>query len=71
MEKGARRAEKELGIKLIVKTAAQETSFEQQVTIVDDLIHSGSVDAIVIAPADAYHLVPSVKNALEKARFPL
>ncbi|MBX3686900.1 MAG: substrate-binding domain-containing protein, partial [Rhodocyclaceae bacterium] len=53
-----------LGIKLIVKTAAQETSFEQQVTIVDDLIHSGSVDAIVIAPADAYHLVPSVKNAL-------
>lgn len=64
MEKGARRAEKELGIKLIVKTAAQETSFEQQVTIVDDLIHSGSVDAIVIAPADAYHLVPSVKNAL-------
>ena len=66
MEKGARKAESELGIRLIVKTAAQETSFEQQVTIVDDLIHSESVDAIVIAPADAYHLIPSVKNALAR-----
>jgi ribose transport system substrate-binding protein len=65
MEKGARKAEAEFGIELIVKTAAQETSFEQQVTIVDDLILNKMADAIVIAPADAYHLIPSVKKAQE------
>lgn len=63
MEKGARKAEEELGIELIVKTAAQETSFEQQVSIVDDLIQSRQIDAMVLAPADAYHLIPSVKKA--------
>jgi ribose transport system substrate-binding protein len=65
MEKGARKAEAELGIELIVKTAAQETSFEQQVSIVDDLIQNRLVDALVLAPADAYHLIPSVKKAKE------
>ena len=35
MEKGARRAEKDLGVDLQVKTAAQETSIEQQIQIVD------------------------------------
>ncbi|MDD4881273.1 MAG: substrate-binding domain-containing protein [Gallionellaceae bacterium] len=63
MERGARKAESELGIVLVVKTAAQETSFEQQVTIVDDLIQNRLIDALVIAPADAYHLVPSLKKA--------
>lgn len=63
MEKGARKAETELGIELIVKTAAQETSFEQQVTIVEDLINSKMADAIVVAPADAHHLIPTVKKA--------
>lgn len=63
MEKGARKAETELNIELIVKTAAQETSFEQQVAIVDDLIQNHLVDAIVVAPADTYHLVPSLKKA--------
>lgn len=63
MEKGARKAETQLGISLIVKTAAQETSFEQQVIIMNDLIQNKLVDAIVVAPADAYHLVNSIKNA--------
>ena len=63
MEKGARKAEAELGVELIVKTAAQETSFEQQVSIVEDMVQNRSVDALVLAPADAYHLVPSAKNA--------
>jgi ribose transport system substrate-binding protein len=65
MERGARKAEAELGIELIVKTAAQETSFEQQVSIVNDLIHNHLVDAIVVAPADTYHLIPSLKIAKE------
>lgn len=63
MEKGARKAASELNLELIVKTAAEETSFEQQVTIVDDLIQNKLVDALVVAPADAYHLIPSVKKA--------
>ena len=62
MEKGARRAEKELGITLQVKTAAQETSIEQQIQLVEDLI-TAKVDAIVIAPGDSQSLVPTLKKA--------
>ena len=62
MEKGARRAEKELGIELLVKTAAQETSIEQQIQIVEDLI-TAKVDAIVIAPGDSQRLIPALKKA--------
>lgn len=62
VEKGARRAEKELGFKLIVKAASQETSIEQQIQIVDDLIRD-KVDAIVIAPGDSQRLVPVLKRA--------
>lgn len=62
MEKGARRAEKELGISLKVKTAAQETSIEQQIQLVEDLI-AAKVDAIVIAPGDSHRLVPALKKA--------
>jgi len=65
MEKGARRAEKELGVDLQVKTAAQETSIEQQIQIVDDMI-AAKVDAIVIAPGDSQRLVPVLKKALER-----
>lgn len=64
MEKGARRAENELGIELLVKTAAQETSIEQQIQIVDDLV-SAKVDAIVIAPGDSQRLIPVLKKAAE------
>lgn len=62
MEKGARRAEQELNIRLIVKTAAQETSIEQQIEIVNELIREG-VAAIVIAPGDSLELIPVLKKA--------
>jgi ribose transport system substrate-binding protein len=64
MEKGARQAETELGINLIVKTGAQETSFEQQVTIIEELIKE-KVDAILIAPADSVQIIPVLKKARE------
>jgi len=64
MEKGARRAEKELGITLKVKTAAQETSIEQQIQLVEDLV-AEKVDAIVIAPGDSQRLVPALKKATD------
>ena len=64
MEKGPRRAEKELGINLQVRTAAQETSIEQQIQIVNDLI-AAKVDAIVIAPGDSQSLVTSIKKATD------
>ena len=62
MEKGARQAEKEFGVHLIVKTAAQETSIEQQIEIVESLIKE-KVDAIIIAPGDSVGLVPVLKRA--------
>ena len=62
MERGARRAEKEFGIELEVKTGSDETAIEQQIQIVDDLIQS-HVDAIVIAPGDSERLVPILKKA--------
>ena len=62
MEKGARKAAGELKINLIVKTAAQETSIEQQIAIVEDLIRA-KVDAIVIAPGDSRELIPVLKKA--------
>lgn len=62
MEKGARRAEQALGIELQVKTAAQETSIEQQIQIVEDMIVA-KLDAIVIAPGDSQRLVPVLKKA--------
>ena len=65
MEKGARKAETELGIELIVRTGTQETSFEHQVAIVDDLVEKRLVDALVLAPADSWHLIASVKKARE------
>lgn len=62
MEKGAREAEAELDINLIVKTGAQETSIEQQIAIIKGLIED-QVDAIVIAPAGSTELVPVLKQA--------
>ncbi|MDD4310086.1 MAG: substrate-binding domain-containing protein, partial [Candidatus Cloacimonetes bacterium] len=64
MEQGARDAEKEFGIELIVKTGAQETSIEQQTAIVEGLIIR-KVDAIVIAPAGSVELVPVLKKAVD------
>lgn len=62
MERGARQAEADLGIELIVRTAAQETSIEQQIQIVDELIKQ-EVDAIVIAPGDSRELIPVLADA--------
>ena len=64
MEKGAREAESELDIQLIVKTAAQETSIQQQIAIVDELVKL-KVDAIVIAPGDSKELIPALVKAQE------
>jgi ribose transport system substrate-binding protein len=41
----------------------QETSFEQQVSIVEDLVQNKRADALVIAPANAHHLIPAVRKA--------
>lgn len=65
MEKGARRAEAELGIELLVKTAAQETSIEQQIGIIETLTQQ-KVDAIVIAPGSSIELIPILKKAQDK-----
>jgi ribose transport system substrate-binding protein len=62
MEKGARRAEKEFAIELIVKSGAKETSIEQQISIVEELIRD-KVDAIVIAPGSSVELIPVLKKA--------
>lgn len=64
MERGARAAEQDFGIELVVRTAAQETSIEQQIAIVDDLMRS-DVDAIVIAPGDSVRLIPVLRQARE------
>lgn len=62
MEKGARSAENDLKVDLIVKAATQETSIEQQIQFVEDLTTS-KVDAIVIAPGDSQTLIPALKKA--------
>ena len=62
IEQGARRAEKEFGIALQVKTASQETAIEQQIQIVDELIES-KVDALVIAPGDSKRVMSILKKA--------
>lgn len=62
MEKGARRAEREFEVTLLVRTVAEETSVEQQIGIVEDLADDG-IDAIVIAPADSVRLIPPLKKA--------
>ncbi|MBK9394924.1 MAG: sugar ABC transporter substrate-binding protein [Uliginosibacterium sp.] len=62
MEKGARKAEQENNVELLVKTATQETSIEQQIQIVDEMI-AAKVEAIVIAPGDSLRLVPILKKA--------
>jgi ribose transport system substrate-binding protein len=62
VEKGARRAEKELGIRLLVKTHGDETAIEQQIAIVKQLIQQ-KVDAIVIIPGHSIEMIPVVKEA--------
>jgi ribose transport system substrate-binding protein len=62
MEKGARQAEKDLNVGLVVKTGAKETSIDQQIGIVEDMIRD-KVAAIVIAPGSSTELVPVLRKA--------
>lgn len=64
MESGAVRAEKELDFTLVVKVASNETSIEEQIQIVNDLVDA-RVQAIVIAPGDSQSLVPALKKAAD------
>jgi ribose transport system substrate-binding protein len=66
MEQGARAAEADFDVELIVKTAAEETSIHQQIDIVDTLIREEQVDAIVIAPGDSVQLIPVLKTAQDR-----
>jgi len=68
MEKGARRAEKELGFTLKVKSAAQETSIDQQIAIVEALISDG-IAALVVAPGSSVELIPVLKKAQDRGIF--
>lgn len=61
MEKGARKAEAELNFKLIVKAPTTETSTDEQISIVEELIKE-KVDAIVISPQNS-ELIPVLKKA--------
>ena len=65
MERGARRAAAVFGVDLVARNAAQETSIEQQIAIVDGLVAAG-VDAIVIAPSDSSRLIPVLKKAADR-----
>ena len=73
MERGARQAEQELGIELIVKTGAQETSIEQQIAIVRDLLAQAGVntetEAItsIISPSMLASFVRPVASAVSGA----
>ncbi|GAB4523714.1 MAG: sugar ABC transporter substrate-binding protein [Haliangiales bacterium] len=62
MEKGAHRAERELGIELLVRTHGDETAIEQQIAIVKKAI-ADKVDAIVIVPGHSTEMIPVVKEA--------
>ena len=65
MERGARQAETDFDIQLLVRTAGQETSIEQQIVIVDELVRNG-VEAIVIAPGDSQRLIPGLAAARQQ-----
>lgn len=69
MEKGARKAESELNVELVVKTGTKETSIQQQISIVEEMI-AEKVDAIVIAPGSSTELIPVLKKA-QDAKIPI
>ena len=62
MENGARRAEAELGVELIVKVGSHDLAIEQQIQIIEELIEL-HIDALIIAPSDSRRLVPVLKKA--------
>ena len=64
IQAGAEKAAAELGITLDVKAAQEETSVEQQIAIVEDMI-AKKYDAICVAPSGSKEIVEVVKKALE------
>ncbi len=64
IEKGAKKAADELGVTLDVKAAQEETSIEQQIAIVEDMI-AKKYAAIAIAPSGSKEIVDVVKKALD------
>jgi ribose transport system substrate-binding protein len=62
MEKGARRAQAQWSVELVVKTPPQETSVEQQINIIEQLVQE-RVQAIVVTPVDSVRVVPALKRA--------
>ncbi len=53
-----------LGVQAEVQAAAQESSYEEQVALVQTEVSKG-VNAILITPADSKALVPALKKAVE------
>lgn len=62
MENGARQAERELGIELVVVSAASEASVAQQTELVRQVIRQ-KVDAIVIVPGHPIEMIPALAEA--------
>lgn len=62
MERGAREAERQLGVKLVVRAAAQATAVEQQIELVEELLASDS-DALIVAPVDSTRIIPVLHYA--------
>ena len=56
---------RELGVQAEVQAAAQESSYEQQVALVQAEVGKG-VQAILITPADSKALAPALKKAQDK-----
>lgn len=65
MEKGARKAEQDLSIHLVVKSIAHQTAVEQQVAHIEQMI-ADKVSALVIVPTAAAELLPVLKKAQEQ-----
>jgi len=61
MKEGAEAAARDHEVRLLVRTAATETSYAKQVGILDALIDTG-VDAVVISPADSVQVIPALKR---------
>ncbi len=55
---------KELGVAAEVEAAAQESSYEQQVALVQTEVSKGA-NAILITPADSKALIPALKKAAD------
>lgn len=62
IQDAAKQKANDLGVELLVQAPEQETDYEKQLAIVENMI-SSKVDAIVITLADAKALVPAIKKA--------